>query len=127
VDIALNPSVTDFDGFINYGTPITSSAPSTLTGGSSVVEITPNQILMPVFSVMKTETNLTIADGSTLVIGGMLQEKVQKVQDKTKILGDLPIVGRMFQSEAYAPVRTAVVFLVTVKVVDPTGKPFRDR
>lgn len=127
VDIALNPSVTDFDGFINYGTPITSSAPSTLTGGSSVVEITPNQILMPVFSVMKTETNLTIADGSTLVIGGMLQEKVQKVQDKTKILGDLPIFGRMFQSEAYAPVRTAVVFLVTVKVVDPTGKPFRDR
>ncbi len=127
VDIALNPSVTDFDGFINYGTPITSSAPSTLTGGSSVVEITPNQILMPVFSVMKTETNLTIADGSTLVIGGMLQEKVQKVQDKTKILGDLPIFGRMFQSEAYAPVRTAVVFLVTVKVVDPTGKPFRER
>jgi general secretion pathway protein D len=127
VDIALNPSVTDFDGFINYGTPITSSAPSTLTGGSSVVEISPNQILMPVFSVMRTETNLTIADGSTLVIGGMLQEKVQKVQDKTKILGDLPIVGRMFQSEAYAPVRTAVVFLVTVKVVDPTGKPFRDR
>jgi general secretion pathway protein D len=92
-----------------------------------VVEISPNQILMPVFSVMRTETNLTIADGSTLVIGGMLQEKVQKVQDKTKILGDLPIVGRMFQSEAYAPVRTAVVFLVTVKVVDPTGKPFRDR
>ncbi len=131
VDIALNPSVTDFDGFINYGTPITASAPSALggfgLGTDNLVEITPNEILMPVFSVMRTETNLTIADGSTLVIGGMLQEKLQKVEDKTKILGDLPIFGRMFQSEAYAPVRTAVVFLVTVKVVDPTGKPFRDR
>jgi general secretion pathway protein D len=133
VDIALNPSVTDFDGFINYGTPITSSAPSGLAGGfgllggSNVVEITPNEILMPVFSVMKTETNLTVADGTTLVIGGMLQEKLQKVEDKTKILGDLPIIGRMFQSHAYAPVRTAVVFLVTVKVIDPTGQPFRDR
>jgi general secretion pathway protein D len=57
----------------------------------------------------------------------MLQEKLQKVEDKTKILGDLPIIGRMFQSHAYAPVRTAVVFLVTVKVIDPTGQPFRDR
>lgn len=132
VDIALNPSVTDFDGFINYGTPITSSSPGAIgglggLGSDNLVEITPNEILMPVFSVMKTETNLTIADGSTLVIGGMLQEKLQKVEDKTKILGDLPVVGRMFQSHAYAPVRTAVVFLVTVKVVDPTGKPFRDR
>lgn len=131
VDIALNPSVTDFDGFINYGTPITTSAPGTLAGlglgTDNRVEVTPNEILMPVFSTMKTETNLTIADGSTLVIGGMLQEKLQKVEDKTKILGDLPVVGRMFQSHAYAPVRTAVVFLVTVKVVDPTGKPFRDR
>jgi general secretion pathway protein D len=96
-------------------------------GSADRVELTPNEILMPVFSVMKTETNLTIADGSTLVIGGMLQEKLQKVEDKTKILGDLPVVGRMFQSQAYAPIRTAVVFLVTVKVVDPTGKPFRDR
>jgi general secretion pathway protein D len=135
VDLALSPSVTDFDGFINYGTPITSAAPSGglggglggLLGGSNVVEITSNEILMPVFSVMSTETNLTVADGTTLVIGGMLQEKLQKVEDKTKILGDLPLVGRMFQSHAYAPVRTAVVFLVTVNVVDPTGQPFRTR
>jgi general secretion pathway protein D len=132
VDIALKPSVTDFDGFINYGTPITSAAPGAIggfggLGSADPVEVTPNEILMPVFSTMRTETNLTIADGATVVIGGMLQERLQKVEDKTKILGDLPVVGRMFQSHAYAPVRTAVVFLVTVKVVDPTGKPFRDR
>jgi general secretion pathway protein D len=132
VDIALKPSVTDFDGFINYGTPITTEAPVTLgslarpLGGSNRVEMTSNEILMPVFSVMRTETNLTVADGATLVIGGMMQEKLQKVQDRTPILGDLPVVGRMFQSSAYAPVRTAVVFFVTVRVVDPTGKPFRD-
>jgi general secretion pathway protein D len=132
VDIALKPSVTDFDGFINYGTPITTEAPSTFgalagpLGGSNRVVLTSNEILMPVFSVMRTETNLTVADGATLVIGGMMQEKLQKVEDSTPILGDLPVVGRMFQSSAYAPVRTAVVFFVTVRVVDPTGKPFRD-
>jgi general secretion pathway protein D len=133
IDIALKPSVTDFDGFINYGTPITQPAQTgigfigALNGENSRVELTPNEILMPVFSVMRTDTHLTVADGATLVIGGMLQSKIQKVEDKTKLLGDLPVVGRMFQSEAYAPVRTAVVFLVTVKVVDPTGRSFRDR
>lgn len=129
VDIALKPSVTDFDGFINYGTPITGQAQSLLgdlAGTDQTVTLTANEILMPVFSVMRTETNLTVADGHTLVIGGMLQEKLQNVEDKTPILGDLPVIGRMFQSKAYAPVRTAVVFFVTVRVVDPTGKPFRD-
>jgi len=129
VDLALKPNVTDFDGFINYGTPITSPAPDNGLGGSFAaaitgqrVVLTDNKILMPVFSVMKTETNLTIRDGTTLVIGGMIQERIQKVQDKTQLLGDLPIVGRLFQNEAYAPTRTAIVFLVTVKVLDPTGE-----
>ncbi|MDB6077229.1 MAG: hypothetical protein JWO82_976, partial [Akkermansiaceae bacterium] len=39
-------------------------------------------------------------------------------------LGDLPLVGRLFQSEAYQPVRTAIVILVTVHVVGPDGRSF---
>lgn len=128
VDIALKPTITDFDGFINYGTPIISAAPPSGLGvlgqavGDGTVVLTSNEILMPVFSVMKTETNLTIQDGHTLVIGGMLDARVQAFEDKTKFFGDLPLVGRMFQNEGYAPVRTAVVFLVTVKVLDPSGE-----
>ena len=129
--VALKPSVTDFDGFVNYGTPITSPVTGGLgTGGllgaafgNDSVELTPNQILMPVFSVMKAETNLTIQNGWTLVIGGLMDERVQKFEDKTQILGDLPLVGRMFKNEGYQPVRTAIIFLVTVQVLDPTGEP----
>ncbi|WP_035603323.1 Amuc_1098 family type IV pilus outer membrane protein [Haloferula sp. BvORR071] len=128
VDVTLKPTVTDFDGFVNYGTPITSPAPSVIGAiggafGDSQVVLTPNEILMPVFSVMKAETALTIRNGATLVIGGLMDERVQKVQDKTQFFGDLPLVGRMFRNEAYAPVRTAIVFLVTVQVLDPTGQP----
>jgi type II secretory pathway component GspD/PulD (secretin) len=32
------------------------------------------------------------------------------------------VVGRLFRNEGYAPVRTAIVFLVTVKVLDPSGE-----
>ena len=73
---------------------------------------------------MKTGTSLTVADGQTIVIGGLMQEKTQKVEDKTPILGDIPVFGRLFQSNAYSPVQTAIVFLVKVRVVDAAGRPF---
>jgi general secretion pathway protein D len=126
VDITLSPNITDFDGFLNYGSPITSAVDGGIAnlGAPVSVEITPNRILMPVFSVMKTGTSLTVADGQTIVIGGLMQEKTQKVEDKTPILGSIPVLGRLFQSNAYSPVQTAIVFFVKVTVVDAAGRPF---
>ncbi|OYV05340.1 MAG: hypothetical protein CFE26_12100 [Verrucomicrobiales bacterium VVV1] len=68
-----------------------------------------------------------LCGGSTVVIGGLVQERIQKVDDRTPILGDLPLFGRLFQSSATAPVRTSLVFFVNVKLVDPTGKPINQR
>lgn len=128
VDITLKPVVTDFDGFVNFGTPITGQAPgavSLIPGRSNLAILTPNDILMPVFSVMRVETtSLTLQNGATLVMGGLLQDRIQKVEDHTPILGDIPLVGRLFHSDAYAPVSTAIVFLVTVRIVDPGGRPY---
>ncbi len=121
VDLVLKSSVVDFDGFVNYGTPITS--PSTdLLGNPTRVVLTSNEILMPVFSAMKADTSLTIQNGATIVFGGLTEERVQKFEDKTQFLGDLPLFGRFFRNEGYQPVRTAIIFLVTVQVLDPTGE-----
>jgi general secretion pathway protein D len=125
VDVTLNPSIVDFDGFVNYGSPITATV-NGLLGPSSQV-ITPNAILMPVFSVQRVNSNVVVADGSTIVIGGLLREDIQDVQDKTPILGDIPIIGRLFQSSAKSHTSTAVLFLVNVELLDPMGRPYRDR
>jgi general secretion pathway protein D len=125
IDVTINPSFTEFVGFVNYGSPINSTV-SGLTG-SSVVEVTPNLILMPVFSSEKAATQLTVADGSTIVIGGLMTESIQNVEDKVPVLGDLPWVGRLFTSKAYQPTTTALVFMVSVELLDPTGRPYRDR
>ncbi|WP_353568203.1 Amuc_1098 family type IV pilus outer membrane protein [Haloferula sargassicola] len=134
VNISLKPDLTEFDGFVNYGSPITAGASgsASLVGGvvgisSDPIVITPNEILMPVFSKMGTETALTVADDSTVVIGGMLRESRQKVEDRTPILGDLPLVGRLFQSNVEAPTKTSILFLVHVRVVDAAGRPFNQR
>jgi general secretion pathway protein D len=126
IDVTLNPSITEFDGFVNFGSPITSAVQNPL-GGTSQVTLTENTILMPIFSVQKTSTQLTVADGATIVIAGLMADGVQRVNDKVPILGDLPLVGRLFQSVASKPVSTAVIFLVHVELIDPTGRPYRDR
>jgi len=125
VDVTLNPSIIDFDGFINYGSPIRAINPNSI--GSQSFDITPNAILMPVFSSQRASTSLTVADGATVVIGGLLRNNVQNVEDKTPILGDLPIVGRFFQSKAQETTRSAIIFLVNVQLMDPTGRLYKDR
>lgn len=125
VDVTLNPNITDFDGFVNYGSPINSISAGLL--GPITTVLTENTILMPVFSVRKTNTNVVVADGATIVIAGLLKDEITNVNDKTPILGDIPVIGRLFQSNAKNHQSTAILFLVNVELLDPTGRPYRDR
>jgi len=125
VDVSLKPEITDFDGFVNYGSPINATDVGIL--GQVTTQLTENAILMPVFSIRRADSNLVVADGATIVIGGMLKQEITDVQDKTPVLGDIPVVGRLFQSEAESTRSIAVLFLVNVELLDPTGRPYRER
>ncbi len=125
VDVTLNPEMVEFDGFINYGSPINSISNNFL--GPVTTQLSENAILMPIFSTRKVDSNLVVADGATIVIGGMLKQEVTDVKDKTPVLGDIPLVGRLFQSEANSTRSIAVLFLVNVELLDPTGRSYRDR
>lgn len=126
IDVALNPRITEFDGFVNYGSPI--SAPNLgLLNDRGTVVLSENRILKPVISSYRANTKLNVADGSTLVIGGLQQQRVQTIEDKTPILGDLPGIGRLFQSKAKSNVTHVVLFFVQVELLDPTGHPYRQR
>ncbi len=125
VNVTLSPSFVAFDGFVNYGSPINSTQQGVL--GPETVVLTENQILMPVFSKQSFTTSVNVADGTNLVIGGLIQETVQNVEDHTPIFGSIPIVGRLFQSKARQPVTTAIIFLIKVELMDPTGRLYRDR
>lgn len=117
VELNLVPSLTEFEGFINYGEPITLAGqnvpPNTVA--------TPNDILQPVFRSNKISTNVTVYDGSTVVLGGVMYEKRQDINDKVPIIGNIPIVGRAFQSQLDQVEKKNVLFYVTVKILDPGG------
>jgi len=125
VSITLNPEIVEFDGFVNYGSPITTAVVDPL-GNPARVVLTRNEILMPVFSTKRTTTQMTVADGATVVYGGLLTQSIQAVEDKVPVLGDIPWLGSMFRSKSHLPVSTAIVFLVKVDLMDPTGRPYRE-
>ncbi|WP_411827820.1 Amuc_1098 family type IV pilus outer membrane protein [Luteolibacter sp. AS25] len=125
VDVTLNSDITDFDGFVNFGSPINTTVDTLL--GSEMQELTENAILMPIFSPTRVNSNLVVADGATIVIGGLQRDEITTVNDKTPILGDIPVVGRLFQSNVKSHSSTAIIFLVNVQILDPTGRPYKDR
>jgi general secretion pathway protein D len=113
IDLRLVPEVTEFEGFINYGSPI-------LNRGMVVTE---NVINYPVFSERKVDTSVHIYDGQTVVLGGLMREDVQKVNDKTPLLGDLPVAGALFRSQSDQHIKRNLVIFVTATLMDPAGQP----
>jgi general secretion pathway protein D len=129
IDLNLVPQVVEFEGFINYGSPIfapSSSFFNTLTGGlisSPQSVITPNVINQPIFSTRKVTTSVSVWDGQTVVLGGLMREDVQKTEDRTPIIGDIPILGRLFRTNVDQHIKRNLVIFVTARLVNPGGQP----
>lgn len=126
-DVAINLRMDEFLGFINYGEPIQGGNTQAAFGGAGILtasqtgEVTSNDILQPLFDSVKLNTNVSIATGKTIVIGGLVSERVESVEDKVPILGNLPLIGRMFSTDALRREKMAVIVFVTVRIVDPAG------
>jgi general secretion pathway protein D len=125
IDLNLVPQVVEFEGFINYGSPITSSSTNPITGVTTTNVITPNIINQPIFSTRKVTTSVSVYDGSTVVLGGLIREDVQKVEDKTPIIGDIPIIGRLFRSSVDQHIKRNLVIFVTARLINAAGEPVR--
>jgi general secretion pathway protein D len=127
IDLNLVPQVVEFEGFINYGSPILAPAavnPITGTLLTTGSVLTPNVINQPIFSSRKVTTSVSVWDGQTVVIGGLIREDVQKVEDKTPIIGDIPLVGRLFRTNVDQHIKRNLIIFVTARLVTPGGQPF---
>jgi len=121
IELRFTPEIVEFEGFVNYGSPITAPATDAL-GNPVQIVITENRIEMPVFSIRKVKTGLTIYDGYTVAVGGLMREDVQSVEDKIPILGDLPFIGRLFQTKAENHIKSNLIIFVTAEIIDATGR-----
>jgi general secretion pathway protein D len=51
-----------------------------------------------------------------------MREDVQKTEDRTPILGDIPLVGRLFRTNAEQHVKRNLVIFVTARLINPGGQ-----
>lgn len=122
VTLALTVTINEFEGFVNWGTPINSFMITEEDSQATKITLTENQILKPVFKRHMENTKVTVGSGAVVVIGGLKEARTVKYEDKLPVLGDLPMVGRLFRSAGEEKNRTAFLMFVKVDVVDPTGR-----
>jgi general secretion pathway protein D len=75
----------------------------------------------PLFRSQNTETTVNVWDGQTVMLGGMTTTVTNNVTDKVPVLGSVPLVGRLFQSESKHVVKKNLMVFVTATIVDPAG------
>lgn len=104
------PIVTSFIGWTEYSV-------YTTTSGENLVR-------KPILDVRDISTSLTIYDGETVVVGGVIDDRIETINDKYPILGDLPLVGRLFQSKGTKAARRNLLIFISCRLVKPDGTAF---
>ena len=90
LSVALHPIVNSLTGFING---------------------------VPQISTRDTQTTVHLRDNETLVIGGLIEENIQHTESKIPLLGDLPLIGRVFRNENVTSTRNELIIVVTPHVI----------
>ncbi|MBH1965233.1 MAG: type II secretion system secretin GspD [Comamonadaceae bacterium] len=86
---------------------------------SDVVAGTGGSANGPTTNKRAIESSVLVNDGSVVVLGGLLEDKFARNEDKVPVLGDLPLLGNLFKSQSRYAVKTnLMVFLRPVIVRD---------
>jgi type II secretory pathway component GspD/PulD (secretin) len=99
------------------------------TGGQIFIKLSPvvSSIKMwkstpggefPVLSTREVQTQLQMQSGQTLLIGGLLSEEERQNMTQLPLLGDLPVLGALFQSKINETTKTDIIFLLTPKILN---------
>jgi general secretion pathway protein D len=87
---------------------------STLTNRTTQVS---TDFEAPVISQRSAETTVTVRDGETIVIGGLIESSIDVRTSKVPVIGDIPLVGELFKSRNEDNRRTELLILLTPRVI----------
>lgn len=74
---------------------------------------------VPALTTRQVETSVTLGDGESLVIGGLVNRQMQQNIQKVPLLGDLPIIGAFFRNISYQKTEDELAIIVTPRLVRP--------
>ena len=120
IQMTIIPTITEFLGYDPPGQFVPQAQSVSGGQGGAAVPLTA-QLPLPHFRVRQVTTSAIVWDGQTVVLGGLITEDVTKLKDKVPVLGDLPLVGRLFRSESSATKKKNLMIFVTPTIIDPAG------
>lgn len=105
-------------GFIKLSVEpeVSSSSESASFGGAQI----------PIVVTRKTKTNVSLKDGYTMGIGGLIENRVSNGQTKVPVLGSIPVLGRLFRSDTTNDTMRNLIIFITAKTVSPDGAPIEE-
>ncbi len=104
ITMVLNPEVSDK----------VSDYSLTVTQGSTSVPYT-----VPVIDKRSASTKVVVKNGQTLIIGGLIKEKITKGETKVPLLGDIPFLGYLFKSKKDTADKTELLIFISPTVITP--------
>jgi len=81
--------------------------------------LTVNGFAVPALSVRKLDTSVELNEGQSFALGGLLDNRVTDTLEKIPFIGDLPVIGKFFQSRSRNKENTELLVLVTPEFVRP--------
>ena len=121
ITLPLKPYVREHVGWVDYSYPVTVSVEE------NVSETFTNIIRMPIFEDRLVQTLVSCDDGETIILGGVVYDTTNSVDDQYPILGDIPLIGRLFQSKAKVSEKKNLLIFMTCRMINPDGSPVRER
>ncbi len=73
---------------------------------------------LPVIDLREADSVLRIPDSTTVVIGGLIQNREFDRERKVPLLGDIPVLGRLFRGSLVEERRAELVILITPRILD---------
>ncbi len=127
INLLVNPKVVEFLENFDYGMeiPYVDYGMTASMVTSATIKYYKVKMPQPKFHFREINTYLSVYNGATVVMGGLITEKRNSFEDKVPFLGDLPFIGFLFRSSGeYSEKRNLLIFL-TARLVDPAGRPLK--
>jgi type II secretory pathway component GspD/PulD (secretin)/tetratricopeptide (TPR) repeat protein len=118
IQMTIIPTITEFLGYDDPGEFVPQAQSVSSSGFSTPITAV---LPLPHFRVRQVTTSAIVWDGQTVALGGLITENVTKFKDQVPVLGDLPLLGRLFRSESSSSQKKNLVIFVTPTIIDPAG------
>jgi pilus assembly protein CpaC len=121
ISVHVAPEVSSISNTNSVTVAVGSASSSGSSSSSSGNSTTTSSFTIPSLVVQRAETTVELGSGQTFAIAGLLQDVVQHNTTGLPFLGDIPVLGPLFRSDAFNRQQTELVILVTPFIVKPVN------